>query len=83
MAVKFVVRHFFSTYALYLLLLIVPLLAAFLFMKFVGSTDPVTAGAVVLLFFLQQIYIWLRGGFRIWVLAGQTEYFRMQKEAEI
>jgi len=75
MAVKFVVRHFFATYGLYLLLLVVPVLTMFLFMKFIGSSDPATAGAVVLLFFLQQLYIWLRGGFRIWVLASQTEYY--------
>jgi len=80
MAVKFVVRHFFATYALYLLLLIVPVLTMFLFVKFIGSGDPATAGGVVLLFLLQQLYIWLRGGFRVWVLAGQAEYFKMQKD---
>ena len=76
-AVKFVTWRFFGAYTLTLLLLIVPAFLFYSFMKIGGSMDMTSGLMILMVFIVQQIYVWLRVACKVWFLGGQFEYYLM------
>ena len=78
-SVKFVSRRFFSTYPLYLLLLVnlVLLIMAFKFLS--GIVGMTTEFTIFIMFLLQQVFIWSRIWLKIWFYGSQLEYFSHNK----
>ncbi len=77
LSVKFVFKHFFSTYFLYLLLLIAPVLM-FLIYFFLDSTIGMISGFTILVMFLiQQILVWLRTWIKIWFLGSELSLYEL------
>jgi hypothetical protein len=81
-AVKFVTRRFFSAYTLTLLLLIVPTLLFYSFMKIGGSMEMTSGLMILAVFIVQQIYVWLRVACKVWFLGGQFEYYLMNNSKD-
>jgi len=75
-ALRFVSRRFFSTYGLFLLLFMVPVITVFLYFKISGSINVNSALLILLMLLIQQLFVWLRSGYRVWVFASQVEYYR-------
>jgi hypothetical protein len=74
-AVKFITLRFPLTYGLYLMLLVIPLIVLYLYMivsKTIGMTSGIT---ILVMFILQQLFIWLRISLRIWTFAGQFDFY--------
>lgn len=75
LATKFVTRKFPRTYGLYLMLLVIPLILFYLYMiasRTIGMTSGLT---ILIMFVLQQLFIWLRISLRIWTFASQFDYY--------
>ncbi|MEE9430948.1 MAG: hypothetical protein V3V16_07915 [Melioribacteraceae bacterium] len=73
-AIKFTVRHLFSTYTLYVMLMIFPVLL-FIIYYFIEKSIGMTSGATILIMFLlQQIFIWLRQVSKVWNYSSQFQY---------
>ncbi len=81
-ATKFVTAKIFNTYTLALLLLIVPLLFLFAYIKFSGSFEMNSTFTIIVVFIVQQIYVWLRMANKIWFLSGQFEYYLMNNRED-
>ena len=76
LSTRFVIGKFLQTYGLYLMLLVLPILL-FYVMLIISKSFMATAGWMILLvFILQQLFIWLRMAFRIWTFSSQYEYFQ-------
>ena len=75
-ALKFVSRRFFATYGLYLLLLSVPVITVYLYFKISGVMHVTSVLLILLMLLIQQLFIWLRSGYRVWIFASQVEYYR-------
>ncbi len=69
MAAKFVTRKFFNTYSLALLLLIVPIIFLFVYMKISGILEMNSGLMILIVFLVQQIYVWLRMANKVWFLS--------------
>lgn len=81
--VKYVTGKFASTYGLYLMLMVAPWVFIFLYFK-VSNLFYVTSGLwVLVLLILQQLFIWLRAGFRVWIFASQAAYFQENPKSGI
>ncbi len=81
-AVKFVSGKFFGAYTLTLLLLIVPIVLLIGYMKLSGSLQMTSGMMILVVFILQQIYVWLRVANKVWFLAGQFEYYKMNNRED-
>lgn len=71
---KFVFKHFFGVVFLYLFLFMTPLFITiiyFLIESKIGMISPIT---ILIMFIIQQIYIWTRLFIRIWFLVSQYNY---------
>ena len=82
LAMKFVTGKFFGTYTLTLLLLIVPVMLFYVFMKIGGSLEMTSGLMILIVFIIQQIYIWLRVASKVWFLSGQFEYYLLNNSKE-
>jgi len=79
-SIKFVIRHFLRTYGLYLLLLIAPVLLFFIYFilnRAIGMSSGIT---ILIMFIIQQIFIWSRAWIRIWILGSQLEFYSVYHE---
>ncbi len=79
-ATRFVTGKFFGAYSLVLLLLIVPVVFLILYMKLSGALEMTSGILILIVFIIQQIYIWLRVANKVWFLAGQFEYYLMNNQ---
>lgn len=75
-ALKFVSHRFFGTYGLYLLLLVAPVIILILYFKLSGLLNVASALMILLMLLIQQLFIWLRAGFRVWIFASQVSYYQ-------
>lgn len=71
----FSLKHLISVYSLYLLLLALPFLAIILYFVFESRFGMVSPEKIIVVFIIQQIFIWLRVFIKVWVLASQYLYF--------
>ena len=79
-SVKFVSCKFFSTYPLYLLLLVNLILLVLVF-KFLSGVIGMTTGfTIFIMFLLQQLFIWCRIWLKIWFYGSQLEYYLYNKD---
>lgn len=82
-SLKFVMRHLFKIYSLYLLLLIFPfvlLLIYFLSDELVGMVSGIT---VIIMFLIQQIFIWFRIWAKIWIFGSELYFLHAYSELGI
>ena len=72
---RFVTRNIIFTYGLYLMLLVAPVILIYLFMLFSNIVEMGSGVAILLMFIVQQIFIWSRVFTRIWTFDSQLEYY--------
>ncbi len=78
---KFVFKHFFGTYSLYLLLLIAPVLFFVIYFFLDNSIGMVSGFTIFIMFLIQQILIWLRTWTKVWFLGSEIKYFELTFES--
>ncbi len=79
---KFVFRHFFGAYFLYLLLLIAPVVFFILYFLLDESIGMVSGFTIFIMFLIQQALIWLRTWIKIWFLGSELSYLDMVQESK-
>ncbi len=79
---KFVFRHFFGTYSLYLLLLIAPILFFVIYFFLDNSIGMASGFTIFVMFLIQQIFVWLRTWTKIWFLGSELSYFGLANKFE-
>ena len=77
---KFLLRHFFGAFFLYLLLLIAPVVFFILYFLLDGSIGMVSGFTIFVMFLIQQLIIWLRTWIKIWFLGSELSYFDLIEE---
>ena len=81
-AAKFVSRHFAKTYGLYVAVVLFPL-ALFLFYFLVDSQVTMrTPLTIVLVLLVQQLFIWLRVGAKVWLLGSELALHTLMQPLE-
>ncbi len=75
LSIKFVFRHFFGAYILYVLVLAALVLFFFLYFVLENSIGMSSALTVLMMFLVQQILIWLRTLVKIWFLGSELSYY--------
>ena len=75
-AVKFVSAKFLGTYGLVVLLFVVPVVVIVGYWGLSNSLEMTSGLMILLVFVMQQVFIWLRVSFKVWFLAGQFDYFK-------
>ncbi len=79
---KFVFRHFFGAYSLYLLLLNAPVLFFVIYFLLENSIGMVSGFSIFIMFLIQQIFIWLRIFVKIWFLGSEIKFFEFNPRKE-
>lgn len=82
-SIKFLFRHFFGAYTLFLFLLIAPVIFFILYFLLDSSIGMVSGITIFIMFLIQQIFIWLRTWVKIWFLGGELSYFDMVRQSKI
>ena len=67
----FVLRHFLSTYFLYLSLLIVPVILFIIYFEFEAQIVMSTGEKIFIIFVIQQVFIWCRIFIKTWILGSE------------
>ena len=75
-AFGFVVKHFLSTYFLYLSLLIIPVLLFVIYFKVEVLIGMSTGLGIFLIFIIQQLLIFCRVFIKIWILGSELTLYR-------
>ena len=71
----FVFRKFPFTYGLYLMLLVAPVVLIYIY-TLLSDVIGMTSGIMILVMFLiQQLFIWAKAFTRIWTFASQYDYY--------
>ncbi|MCK5537357.1 MAG: hypothetical protein KAI79_11055 [Bacteroidales bacterium] len=73
--IGFVFRKFLKIYALYIALLIVPVISFYLFTKINGDIGMNTGVGLLIIFGIQQVFVYIRFGFRVWILGSIFEFY--------
>jgi hypothetical protein len=77
-------KHFLSTYFLYLLLLVVPILLYLIYFKLESAIGMTSGFNILVIFILQQLLIWSRVFTKIWILGSELNLYRsFDKKEEI
>ncbi len=71
LSVKFVIRHLFSTYLLYLFILIAPIVFFLIYFYLDNAIGMVSGFTIFIMFLIQQILIWARTWVKIWFLGSE------------
>ena len=71
----FVIRHFPSTYLLYLSLLIFPVLLFIFYFIAEGTIGMSTEAGIFIVFIIQQLFIWCRVFIKIWILGSELNLY--------
>ena len=79
---KFVLRHFFGAFLLYLLLLIAPVVFFILYFLLDESIGMISGFTIFIMFLIQQVLIWLRTWVKIWFLGSELTYFDLIQESK-
>ena len=72
----FVFKHFLSTYSLYLLLLVVPILLFVIYFKIESIIGMSSGWTILLIFIIQQLLIGCRVFIKIWILGSELTLYR-------
>jgi hypothetical protein len=77
-------KHFLSTYFLYLLLLVVPILLYIIYFKLESAIGMTSGFNILVIFIMQQLLIWSRVLTKIWILGSELNLYRsFEKKEEI
>ncbi len=79
---KFVFKHFFGTYFLYLLLLTAPILFLIIYFLLDNSIGMVSGFTIFIMFLIQQVFIWLRIFVKIWFLRSEVKFYELNFKAK-
>jgi len=71
LSVKFVIRHLFSTYLLYLFILIAPIVFFLIYFYLDSAIGMVSGFNIFFMFLIQQTLIWVRTWTKIWFLGSE------------
>jgi len=71
----FAFKHFFKVYLLRLFLFLTPLPIWYIFWKLNGTMTGTTGIGLIILFFIHQIFLFIRIWFRVWVYGSQLKMF--------
>jgi hypothetical protein len=77
-SLKFSLRKIHLTFPIYLSLIIIPVILTIIYWVLDGVIGTTSGLTVLIMFLIQQIYIWLRLFSKVWLLAGEYEYFNME-----
>jgi hypothetical protein len=75
-SVKFVFQNFFRVIGLQIVMLLLTLLAMGIYLILERQIGTSSAGAVVGLFLVQQIFVASKVSLRVWIFSGQVELFK-------
>lgn len=75
-AIKFSTRKFFSLFPLYFIILLILGIIVYLYLLISGVIPNNTFLGILILFLLQQIFIWLRLAVKFWMLASHYQYYK-------
>ena len=77
-------KHFLSTYFLYLLLLIIPVLLFLIYFKLESAIGMTSGFNILVIFIIQQLVVWSRVFIKIWILGSELNLYRnFEKKEEI
>lgn len=71
----FVIKHFISTYFLYLSLLLFPVFLFIIYIKFEAVIGMSIGAGIFLVFIIQQLLIWCRVFIKIWFLGSELNLY--------
>ncbi len=83
LSVKFVIRHLFSTYLLYLFILIAPIVLFLIYFYLDSAIGMVSGFTIFIMFLIQQILIWARTWIKIWFLGSEISLYGLFPAAKI
>ncbi len=72
---KYVFGHFLKTYMLYLFLLFLPAVVMYIYLYVERDIKMATGFGILMVFFMQQAFIFFRNFLRAWILASQYMVF--------
>lgn len=72
--IKFSVIHLFSTYTLYILLMIVPIVVTGLYFFADSEIGMISSKRILVMFIIQQLFIWFRIFSKIWFLSSEYNF---------
>jgi hypothetical protein len=81
-SVKFVFRHLFGTYCLYLLILLVLILSFIIYFVLENVIGMVSGITIFIVFLIQQAFIWLRILIKIWFLGSEVSFYNNMNQSE-
>jgi len=73
--VRYVFKHFLKTYFLYLMLLFIPAVIMYVYWYYEKDMKMATGVGILIVFALQQGFIFLRVFLRVWVLSSQFKMY--------
>jgi hypothetical protein len=75
-SMKFVARKFPFTYGLYLMLLIAPVILIYVYTLLSNGFGMTSGITILVMFLIQQLFIWAKTFTRIWTFASQFDYYQ-------
>ena len=78
----FAFKHFLSTYFLYLLLLIVPIVLFLVYFKIESLIGMTSGWGILIIFIIQQLLVWCRVFTKIWILGSELTLYRKFENKE-
>jgi hypothetical protein len=83
LSVKFVIRHLFSTYLLYLFVFIAPIVLFLIYFYLDNAIGMVSGFTIFIMFLIQQILIWARTWIKIWFLGSEISLYGLFPSVEM
>ncbi len=82
-SIRFVLRHLVVTYTLYLLILAASLILFIFYFLIDNAIGVSSALTILILFLLQQAFVWLRVLIKIWFLGSENSFYKALTGSEI
>ncbi|MCF6240015.1 MAG: hypothetical protein L3J74_01570 [Bacteroidales bacterium] len=73
--IKYVFKHFVKTLSLYLILLFLPAVVMYVYLYFEKDYKMATSIGILIVFLMQQAFIFLRVFLRTWILASELKIY--------
>jgi len=73
--IKYVFKHFLKTMSLYLILLFIPAVVMYVYLYFEKDYKMATSVGILIVFLMQQAFIFLRVFLRTWILSSELKLY--------
>ncbi len=73
--IKFSIKHLFSTYTLYILLTIVPIVITIMYFFADSEIGMISTKRILVMLIFQQLFIWFRVFTKIWFLSSEYNFY--------